>query len=182
MGLGAFVIGLSQISTFFSYRYLYFLPSGNDYVLYSRGKLYRSDGTYDLKLLSVHVYKGLSIFFLHGSRKDKEYYMVVGTPADRPKFVCNRCVIEVLVVFLCCQVAIWIFLWVKGICHRTESDLFLFLYCHWRSNICLETCITNVSSVLYTTFHKKVPILDNCKTNEFCNIFTVSLQVWHLYA
>ena len=35
---------------------------------------------------------------------------------------------------------------------------------------------------IYITFHKNVPTLDNCETNEFCNILTVSLKVWHLYA
>ena len=28
--------------------------------------------------------------------------MTVVTPTDRPKSVCNRCVIQVLVAFLCC--------------------------------------------------------------------------------
>ena len=31
--------------------------------------------------------------------------MATVTPTDRPKSVCNRCVIEVLVAFLCCHVA-----------------------------------------------------------------------------
>ena len=34
------------------------------------------------------------------------------TLTDRPKPVCNRCLIVVLVAFLCCHVAFWIFLWV----------------------------------------------------------------------
>ena len=35
--------------------------------------------------------------------------MAVVTPTDRPKLVCNRCVIEVLVAFLYFHVAVWIF-------------------------------------------------------------------------
>ena len=35
---------------------------------------------------------------------------VIGTHTDRPKSACNRCVIEVLVAFLCCHVGFWIFL------------------------------------------------------------------------
>ena len=38
--------------------------------------------------------------------------VTVVTPTDCPKSVCNRCVIEVLVAFLCCHVAFWIVLWV----------------------------------------------------------------------
>ena len=42
--------------------------------------------------------------------------MTVVTPTDRPKSVRIRCVIEVFGgVFLCCHVAFWIFLWVKGL-------------------------------------------------------------------
>ena len=39
-------------------------------------------------------------------------WVAVDTPTDRLKSVRNRCVIEVLVGFLCCHVAFWIFLWV----------------------------------------------------------------------
>ena len=47
------------------------------------------------------------------------------TPIDRPKSVCNRCVIEVFggvfyVVTMLYSVG-------GGVCHRTESDLFLFV-------------------------------------------------------
>ena len=34
--------------------------------------------------------------------------VTVVTPTDRPKSVSNRCVIEMLVAFLCCHVAFWI--------------------------------------------------------------------------
>ena len=57
-------------------------------------------------------------------------WVAVVTPTDRPKSVCNRCVIEdfdgffvlsrcFLVLFFCVC---------RGFCHRTESDLFLFSF------------------------------------------------------
>ena len=54
--------------------------------------------------------------------------MAVVTPTVRPKYVRNRCVIEILVAFLCCHVAFFfIFFRCGGLCHRAGSDLFLFL-------------------------------------------------------
>ena len=55
-------------------------------------------------------------------------WVAVVTPTDRPKSVRNRCVIELF----CCVVCVvtlpfWHFCWCMGFCHRTESDLFLFL-------------------------------------------------------
>ena len=54
--------------------------------------------------------------------------MTAVTPTDRPKSVRNICVIKVFGgvfmlsrCFLNCSVGVWVF------CHRTESDLFLFL-------------------------------------------------------
>ena len=52
--------------------------------------------------------------------------MTVVTPTDRPKSVRNRCEIELFValfVFSLCAVGISVGV---GLCHRTESDLFLF--------------------------------------------------------
>ena len=46
-----------------------------------------------------------------GSRQPFNHTSLVAfvIPSDRPKSVCNRCVIEVLVAFLCCRIAFWIF-------------------------------------------------------------------------
>ena len=49
-------------------------------------------------------------------------------PSDRPKSVRNRCVIEVLVAFLCCHIVFGLFCGYRGFFHRTESNLFLFLF------------------------------------------------------
>ena len=45
---------------------------------------------------------------------------------DRPKSVCNRCVIEVFDGVFVLSIGFWIFCWYRGFCHRTESDLLLF--------------------------------------------------------
>ena len=58
-------------------------------------------------------------------------WMAVVTPPDRPKSVCNRCVIAVFGGVL----GWWIFCWYEDFCHRTKSDLVLFLF------------ITNVTTV-----------------------------------
>ena len=57
-------------------------------------------------------------------------WVAVVTSADCRKSVCNRFVIEVFcgVKFLCCHIAFWIFCGCRGFRHRTESDIFLFLY------------------------------------------------------
>ena len=52
-------------------------------------------------------------------------WMAVVTPADRPKSVRIRSVIEISVVFLL-LIDCWIFCWDRGFGHRTESDLVLF--------------------------------------------------------
>ena len=55
--------------------------------------------------------------------------VVLVTPTDRPKSVRNHCVIE-LFCGVVCVVALpfWHFCWCRGFCHRTESDLVLFLF------------------------------------------------------
>ena len=55
--------------------------------------------------------------------------MAVVTPTDRSKSVRNRCVIEVFGGVLCSHVPFLIFLFCRGFCYRTESDLFIF-FCH----------------------------------------------------
>ena len=55
-------------------------------------------------------------------------WVAVVTPTDRPKSVRKRCVIELFCVVVCVvTLPFWHFCWCRGFCHRTESDLFLFL-------------------------------------------------------
>ena len=49
--------------------------------------------------------------------------MAVVTPTDRPKSFRNRCVFEVFGGVLCFHFSVGVW----GFCHRTESDLFLFI-------------------------------------------------------
>ena len=58
--------------------------------------------------------------------------MAVITPTDRPKSVCNRCLI-VMVEFCVVTLLFGIFCWCKGFCHMAESYLYLFLH------MCLAT-------------------------------------------
>ena len=54
-------------------------------------------------------------------------WVAIVTPADRPKSVRNRCVIEVFGGVLCVVTLLFgFFCRCKGFCHRAESDLFLF--------------------------------------------------------
>ena len=54
--------------------------------------------------------------------------VAVVTPTDRPKSVRNRCLIELFCGVVCVvTLPSWHFCWCRGFCHRTESDLFLFL-------------------------------------------------------
>ena len=55
-------------------------------------------------------------------------WVALVTPTDRPKSVCNRCLIELFCGVVCVvTLPFWHFCWCRGFCHRTESDLFLFL-------------------------------------------------------
>ena len=48
--------------------------------------------------------------------------------SDRPKPVRNRCVIELFCDVCVVTLTFSHFCWCRGFCHRTESDLFLFLF------------------------------------------------------
>ena len=55
-------------------------------------------------------------------------WVAVVTPTDCPKSVRNRCVIDLFCGVVCVvTLPFWHFCWYMGFCHRTESDLFLFL-------------------------------------------------------
>ena len=56
-------------------------------------------------------------------------WVAVVTPTDRPKSVRNRCLIELFCGVVCVVTLPFLhFCWCRGFCHRTESDLFLFLF------------------------------------------------------
>ena len=55
-------------------------------------------------------------------------WVAVVTPTDRPKSVRNCCLIELFcgVVYVV-TLSLWHFCWYRGFCHRTGSDLLLFV-------------------------------------------------------
>ena len=97
-------------------------------------------------LLVCCLYKGVYLqlfkrvsFWLHSCCGEWEGWAVnqvnhtrwvaVVTPTDRPKSVRNRYVIELFCGVVCVvTMPFWHFFSCRGFCHRTESDLFLFLF------------------------------------------------------
>ena len=90
------------------------------------------------KEVYLHIFKCVS-FWLHGCCGEWEgrvlkpfnhtSWVAVVIPTDRPKSVRNRCVIELLCGIICdVTLPFWHFCWCRDFCHRTESDLFLFLF------------------------------------------------------
>ena len=59
-------------------------------------------------------------------------WVAVVTPTDRPKLVRNRCLIELFCGVVCVVTALLHFRGCRGFCHRTESDLPLFVF-KWRN-------------------------------------------------
>ena len=55
-------------------------------------------------------------------------WVAVVTPTNRPKSVRNCCLIELFCGVVCvATLPLWHFCWYRGFCHRTGSDLFLFV-------------------------------------------------------
>ena len=99
-------------------------------------------------------------------------WVAVVTPTDRPKSVRNCCLIELFCGVVCVvTLSLWHFCWYRGFCHRTGSDLLLFvsvffctikffhlfiellLHTKWLNAIykqgCLRLCMFANTSVLY---------------------------------
>ena len=56
-------------------------------------------------------------------------WVAVVTPTDRPKSVCNCCLIELFCGVVCvATLPLWHFCWYRGFCRRTGSDLLPFVY------------------------------------------------------
>ena len=71
-----------------------------------------------------------------GARKPVNYtsWVAVVTPTDRPKSVRNCCLIELFCGVVCvATLPLWHFCWYRGFCHRTGSDLLLFVL-RWKSH------------------------------------------------
>ena len=89
------------------------------------------------KEVYLQIFKRVS-FLIHGccgewmagpvDQLNHTSWEAVITPTDHPKSVRNRCEIEPFFGVVCVfTLPFWHFCWRRGFCHRTESDLFLFL-------------------------------------------------------
>ena len=106
------------------YKFLWPLRWGGcSLVVYIRRFIYKFLNVcpFDYKAVAASGMVGLLMVY-HTS------WVAVVTPTDRPKSVRNRSVIELFCGVVCVvALPIWHFCWCRGFCHRTESDLFLFL-------------------------------------------------------
>ena len=77
-------------------------------------------------------------------------WVALVTPTDRPKSVRNRCLIELFCGVVCVvTLPFWHFCWCRGFCHRTESDLFLFL-------LFIHVFLSNKTLHIFHTFRPAV--------------------------
>ena len=89
------------------------------------------------KEVYLQFFKCMS-FWLHGccgeweggpvNQVNHTSWVAVVTPTDRPKSVRNCCLIELFCSVVCVvTLPFWHFWWWRGFCHRTGSDLLLFV-------------------------------------------------------
>ena len=107
-------------------------------------------------------------------------WVAVVTPTDRPKSVRNRCLIELFCGVVCVvSLPFWHFCWCRGFCHRTESDLFLFLFSScfisYQTNSCLiYHIITNIPIESRFIWNTKTgnpqDFLRICKAYSLCQL------------
>ena len=70
-------------------------------------------------------------------------WVAVVTPTDRPKSVRNCCLIELFCGVVCvATLPLWHFCWYRGFCHRTGSDLLLFVF---TCTYVFRTCVLRFS-------------------------------------
>ena len=90
------------------------------------------------KEVYLQIFKCVSFWF-HGccgewegepvNQVNHTSWVAVVTPTDRPKSVRNRCLIELFCGVVCVvTLPFWHFCWCRGFCHRTGSDLPLFVF------------------------------------------------------
>ena len=94
------------------------------------------------KEVYLQIFKCVS-FWLHGccgeweggpvNQVNHTSWVAVVTPTDRPKSFRNRCLIELFCGVVCVvTLPFWHFCWCRGFCHRTGSDLLLFVFISFR--------------------------------------------------
>ena len=111
------------------------------------------------KEVYLQIFKCVS-FWLHGccgeweggpvNQVNHTSWVAVVIPTDRPKSVRNRCLIELFCGVVCVvTLPFWHFCWCRGFCHRTGSDLLLFLFLEIHFTI-KTVLVTLDTSVVYT--------------------------------
>ena len=106
-------------------------------------------------------------------------WVAVVTPTDRPKSVRNRCLIELFCGVVCVvALSFWHFCWCItsfGFCHRTGSDLFLFVIKVFFHINLISRWYTSEKKITRLCFH------DSTIINFFhCNEGFILLWVWHV--
>ena len=97
-------------------------------------------------------------------------WVTVVTPTDRLKSVRNRCVIELFCGVVCVvTLPFWHFCWCMGFCHRTESDLFLFLY---NDNGGILQCFSGLTITPSAYKMTNITVLNRIPDNSLLPIFT----------
>ena len=79
-------------------------------------------------------------------------WVAVVTPTDRPKSVRNCCLIELFCGVVCvATLPLWYFCWYRGFCHRTGSDLLLFVFWPLGSLNCWSFIILSSKLAVYSS-------------------------------
>ena len=83
-------------------------------------------------------------------------WVALVTPTDRPKSVRNCCLIELYCGVVCvATLSLWHFCWYRGFCHRTGSDLLLFVI-QSMTNIPVWNAISQMFRHLISIFHLRL--------------------------
>ena len=116
------------------------------------------------KEVYLQIFKCMSLW-LHGccgkweggpvNRLTTPVGVAVVTPTDRPKSVCNCCLIELFCSVVCVfTLPFWRFYWCRGFCHRTGSDIFLFV-CKYIGRFLHDFSRTHWSHFFYGGYGRK---------------------------
>ena len=107
-------------------------------------------------------------------------WMAVVTPTDRPKSVRNCCLIKLFCGVVCVVILfLWHFCWYRDFCHRTGSDLLLFVF---EIRIKFMCSFYNFSSVYFDVLswhlvYDYIPVSVHIQCQAF--IYTLSLCLRH---
>ena len=124
------------------------------------------------KEVYLQIFKCVS-FWLHDCCKDWQggpvnqvnhtSWVAVVTPTDRPKSVRNCCLIELFCCVVCVVSLPFLhFCWCRGFCHRTGSDLLLFVLVSYK----IDEVIAFYNSMIYCMIPFKMQQLPSFSTDN----------------